>query len=197
MDGQGPLAGWQGQLAGRQAAWELLCEYTQDENLRKHGLAVEAAMRLYAAKLSGDAEAWGIAGLLHDFDYERWPNAPEHATKGAEILRQKGYPEEIVLAILGHADYTGVPRVTPMAKALYACDELCGLVTAVALVRPSKKVADVEVKSVQKKMKEKGFARGVNREDIQKGTAELGVPTEDHIANVIAALRGISGSLGL
>lgn len=181
----------------RQAAWELLCEYTKDENLRKHGLAVEAAMRLYAAKLSGDPDTWGIAGLLHDFDYERWPNPPDHATKGAEILRQKGYPEEIVTAILGHADYTGVPRTTPMARALYACDELCGLVTAVALVRPSKKVADVEVKSVLKKMKEKGFARGVNRDDIQKGTEELGVPFEEHVANVIEAMRGAATALGL
>ncbi len=181
----------------RAAAWELLCEYTKDENLRKHGLAVEAAMRHYAAKLSGDAEAWGVAGLLHDFDYERWPNPPDHAAKGAEILRQKGYPEEVVLAILGHADYTGVPRVTPMARALFACDELCGLVTAVALVRPSKKVADVEVKSVLKKMKEKGFARGVNREDIARGTAEMGVPFEEHVANVIEAMRGAATALGL
>ncbi len=197
MDESGQLAGGQAPLAGRQAAWELLCEYTQDENLRKHGLAVEAAMRHYAARLSGDPEAWGIAGLLHDFDYERWPNPPDHATKGAEILRQRGYPEEIVRAILGHADYTGVPRDTPMARALYACDELCGLTTAVALVRPSKKLADVEVKSVLKKMKEKGFARGVNREDIQKGTAELGVPLEEHVANVIEAMKGAAAALGL
>ncbi len=159
-------------------------------------------MRAYAAVLGGDAERWGVAGLLHDFDYERWPNAAhsatdEHPAQGVAILRERGYPEDICEAILGHAHYCHTPRVTPMAKALFAVDELCGLVTATALVRPSKSLMEVEPAGVRKKMKDKGFARGVSREDVLQGAEELGVDLDQHIGVVIGAMRGIAGELGL
>ena len=181
----------------RSDAWELLCEYTKSENLRKHALAVEAAMRAYARKYGEDEEEWGIVGLLHDFDYERWPEAPEHAAKGAEILAEKGYPEHVVRAVKSHADYLGVPRETNMEKALFAADELTGFVVAVALVRPSKSVRDVKVKSVKKKLKEKAFAAAVSREDIRQGAEELGVELDEHIQTVVEAMQGIADELGL
>jgi predicted hydrolase (HD superfamily) len=165
-------------------------------------LAVESAMRAYAKRNGEDAEKWGITGLVHDFDYERFPNDAqaadaEHPSEGVRHLRKLGYPDDICEAILGHARYTGVPRVTLLAKTLFAVDELCGLVTATALVRPSKSVLEVEVKSVQKKFKDKAFARGVSREDITDGAAELGVPIDEHIGVVIGALQGIAAELGL
>jgi predicted hydrolase (HD superfamily) len=165
-------------------------------------LAVEAAMRAYAEKTGADPGHWGIAGLVHDFDYERFPNAEqrpdvEHPAEGVRHLRSLGYPDDICDAILGHARYTGVARVTPLAKTLFAVDELCGLVTATALVRPSKSVNEVDVRSVQKKLRDKAFARGVSREDITDGAAELGVPLEEHIATVIRALQGVAPALGL
>jgi putative nucleotidyltransferase with HDIG domain len=181
----------------REDVLALLHEYTKSENLRKHALAVEAAMRAYARRYNEDEEKWAIAGLIHDFDYEMYPHAPDHPSKGSEILKERGFPEDIRRAILGHADYMGVPRDTLMAKCLYASDELCGLITAVALVRPSKKLADVEVSSVKKKMKDKAFARSVSREDIEKGVAELGVNLDDHIATVLNAMKSISNHLGL
>lgn len=181
----------------RQTAWELLCEWMQNENLRKHALAVEAAMRAYARKFGEDETLWAVTGLLHDMDYERYPTREDHPFRGVEHLRGLGYPEEMLQAILGHADYTGVPRETLLAKALYAVDELSGLVTAVALVRPSKKLADVDVAAVKKKFKEKSFAKGCNREDIVRGAEELGIQLEEHMANVIAALQSISDELGL
>lgn len=181
----------------RQAAWELLCEYTKGDGLRKHGLAVEAVMRHFARKHGEDEETWGVVGLLHDFDYERYPTQEQHPSEGARILRERGYPEEVVRAVLGHADYTGVPRDTLMARVLYAVDELAGFITAVALVRPNKSLAEVEPASVRKKMKDKAFARSVSREDIVKGAQELGVDLDEHIAEVIAAMRGVAGELGL
>jgi putative nucleotidyltransferase with HDIG domain len=181
----------------REEAMSLLHEYTQSESLRKHAYAVEAAMRAYARKLGGDEERWGLTGLLHDFDYERWPDPPEHTRQGAPILRERGVPEEVVRAILSHADWNELPRETPMEKALFAVDELAGFVTAVAYVRPSKKLADVDVTAVKKKMKDKAFARAVRREDIIDGAATLGVPLEEHIATVIAAMQGVSDQLGL
>ncbi len=179
-----------------QAAWELLSEYTKNENLRKHAQAVEACMRAYARKFGEDEEMWAIVGLIHDFDYEVYPNAPDHPLKGSEILKEKGYPEELRHAILGHADYTGVPRETRMAKALFACDELAGFITACALVRPDK-ILSLEAKSVLKRMKDKAFARSVSRQDIAKGAEELGVPLDQHIAFCIEAMRAIAGRLGL
>ena len=181
----------------RQAAWELLCEYTQGDGLRKHGLAVEAVMRHFARKHGEDEETWGIVGLLHDFDYEQHPNEQQHPVEGAKILRERGYPEEVVRAILGHANYTGVPRDTLMAKTLYAVDELTGFVTAVALVRPNKRLDEVEPSSVRKKLKDKAFARSVNRDDIFKGAQEMAVDLDAHIAEVIAALRAVASELGL
>ena len=181
----------------RSAAWEILCEHTKTEPLRKHALAVEAAMRAYARKHGGDEEQWGIVGLLHDFDYEIHPNADEHPIKGAEILRQRGVPEEIVYAVLCHADYLGLERKTPMDRAIYAVDELTGFVIAVALVRPSKSLAEVDVAAVRKKMKDKGFARAVNREDITKGAEALGVDLDEHIAFVIEALKPVARELGV
>ena len=181
----------------RQAAWDLLCEYTKGEGLRKHGLAVEAVMRHFARKHGEDEESWGIVGLLHDFDYERHPNEAQHPSEGAPILRERGYPEEVVRAILGHADYTGVPRDTLMARALFAVDELTGFITAVALVRPNKSIHEVEPRSVRKKLKDKAFARSVNRDDIVKGAEELGVELPEHIAEVIEAMRPVAGELGL
>lgn len=181
----------------RQAAWDLLCQWTQSENLRKHALAVEAAMRAYARRFGEDENLWAITGLLHDLDYERYPTPEDHPFRGVEALRELGYPEQMLQAILGHADYSGVPRETLMAKTLYAVDELTGLVIAVALVRPSKKLSDVDVSAVKKKFKEKSFAKGCNRDDIVKGAQELGVDLEEHMATVIAALQSISDPLGL
>ncbi len=180
----------------RTDALNLLQEYTKSEALLKHMYAVEAAMRAYARKFGEDEETWGIVGLLHDFDYERYPNAPDHPLKGSEVLKEKGCPEEVRTAILGHATYTGVPRETQMAKTLYACDELCGFIMACSLIRPNK-IADLEVSSVKKKLKDKGFARNVSREDIMQGTAELGVPLDDHIRFVIDAMKSIAPELGL
>jgi len=179
----------------RTEALQLLKEYTKNESLLKHMYAVEAAMRAYARKFNEDEEKWGIVGLLHDFDYEMYPQAPDHPLKGAEILKQKGYPEDIRNAILGHATYTGVPRESKMAKALYACDELCGFIIACSLVRPNK-IADLQVSSVKKKLKDKSFAANVSREDILKGCEEFGVPMDEHIAFVIEAMKNISAELG-
>ena len=186
----------------RSEALELLHEYTASDSLRKHMLSVEAAMRAYAEHLGEDPESWGLAGLLHDFDYERWPNAGqqpdrEHPAEGVRILRERGVGEEICQAILGHAPYTGVPRTTPMARALFAVDELTGLITACSLVKPSRSVHDVDVRSVRKKMKDKAFARGVSRDDIRLGTEELGVDLDEHIDRVIAAMQGSAEKLGL
>lgn len=181
----------------RESALELLHEFTKNENLRKHALAVEAAMRAYARIYAEDEEKWAVTGILHDFDYEIYPNAPDHPSKGSEILKERGYPEDVRRAILGHADYMGVPRDTLMAKCLYACDELCGFITAVALVRPSKKLEDVEVNSVKKKLKDKAFARSVSREDIEKGVRELGVDLDQHIKIVLDAMKSIANHLGL
>jgi predicted hydrolase (HD superfamily) len=181
----------------REAAWQLLCEYTQTEPLRKHGLAVEAVMRHFARKNSEDEERWGITGLLHDFDYERWPTAEGHPFEGNKILTERGYPEDIKTAIMGHAEYSGVARETTMAKTLFAVDELTGFVTAVALVRPNKSIFEVEPGSVRKKMKDKAFARQVNRDDIVNGAAQLGVELEALIGEVIEALKGKAEELGL
>ncbi len=180
----------------RDEALTLLKEYTKSDALLKHMYAVEAAMRAYAKKFGEDEEKWAITGLLHDFDYERYPTAPDHPMKGSEILKEKGYPEDVRRAILGHATYSGVPRDTQMAKVLYACDELCGFISAVAVIRPNK-IADLEVSSVKKKMKDKGFARNVSREDITQGTAELGIPLDEHIKFVIEAMKAIAPELGL
>jgi putative nucleotidyltransferase with HDIG domain len=181
----------------RSAAWELLTEHTKSESLLKHALAVEAAVRGYARKFGEDEEAWGIVALLHDFDYERWPNLEDHPFRGSEILRDKGYPEWVILAILSHADYSGVPREGPLRKTLFACDEMAGFITAASLVRPSKSVLDLEPSSVMKRMKDKAFARGVKREDLRAGAELLGLPLEEHIANVIAFMRLQAEALGL
>jgi putative nucleotidyltransferase with HDIG domain len=183
-------------------AWKLLCEYTQGASLRKHALAVEACVRAYARKAGADEELWGLAGLLHDFDYERWPNAghlaeAEHPAEGGRILRERGYPEEVIEATLSHADYTGVARTSALDHALFACDELAGFLTACALVKPSKSLGDVNVASVKRKLKDKAFARGVSREDVRRGAEELGMPLEDHIQNCLEAMRGIASELGL
>jgi putative nucleotidyltransferase with HDIG domain len=181
----------------RDDAWALLCEYTLTEPLRKHGLAVETVMRHFARKHGEDEETWGITGLLHDFDYEAWPTMEGHPFEGNKILTVRGWPEEVRTAIMGHADYTGVPRDTLMAKTLFAVDELTGFVTAVALVRPNKSIFEVEPPSVRKKMKDKAFARQVNRDDITNGADQLGVPLDDLIAEVIEALRSNADPLGL
>lgn len=180
----------------RQAAWDLLCEYTKNENLRKHALAVEACMRSYARKFDEDEEKWGVVGLIHDFDYEIYPNAPDHPMKGSEILKERGWSEELRRAILGHADYSGVPRDTLLAKALFACDELAGFITACALVRPDR-ILSLEAKSVRKRMKDKAFARSVSREDITKGAEELAALLDEHITFCIQAMRGIAERLDL
>jgi len=186
----------------RDDAWKLLCEYTQSESLRKHMLAVEACVRAYARKNGADEEVWGLAALLHDFDYERWPNADhaadrEHPAEGAKILRERGYSEEIIRAILSHADYTNVPRQSPLERTLFACDELAGFITACSYVRPSKSVLDLEASSVKKRLKDKAFARGVSREDVIKGAEELAVPLDEHIAFCIEAMRAEADALGL
>jgi putative nucleotidyltransferase with HDIG domain len=181
----------------RTDAWTLLTEFTQSESLRKHALAVEACMRAYARKFGGDEELWGIVGLIHDFDYEKYPSLEDHPYRGNEILAQRGYSDEIRRAIMSHADYTGIKPESPMEKSLFACDELAGFLTACALVKPGKSLAEVEPKSVRKKMKDKAFARSVNRDDIVNGAASLGVELEDHIAFCIDAMRAIAPELGL
>lgn len=184
-------------IPNREEAMALLREYTKNENLIKHALAVEAAMVWYADKFGEERDLWSVIGLLHDFDYERYPTAEDHPFKGADILRERGYDESMVRIILSHADHTGVPRDSLAAKSLFAVDELTGFITAVALVRPSKKVAEVKVKSVKKKMKDKSFAAAVNRDDIREGARLLGVDLDEHIGNVIGAMQGISTELGL
>lgn len=184
-------------MMDRDQAWSLLCEYTQSESLRKHMLAVEACMRAYARKFGEDENKWGITGLLHDFDYEKYPTPAEHPFVGNKILEERGYPEEVRRAILSHADYSGVKRESQMEKTLYACDEIAGFITASALVKPNKSLAEVEAKSVRKKMKDKAFARSVNRDDIINGAADLGVDLEEHIAFCIEAMKGIAAELGL
>jgi putative nucleotidyltransferase with HDIG domain len=186
----------------RDAALQLMQEHTQSPSLRQHMLAVEAALRAYALQYGENQDEWGLVGLLHDFDYERYPNAAhapdeEHPSWGVRLLRERGLPEASCRAILGHASYTGVPRDSGLAKALFGVDELCGFVVACALVRPSRSVSDLEVASVKKKLKDKAFARGVNRDDVVQGAAELNVPLDDHIAFVIRALRPVEESLGL
>jgi putative nucleotidyltransferase with HDIG domain len=181
----------------REHAWTLLCEWTKSESLRKHALAVEAGMRAHAARLGQDPEPWGIVGLLHDFDYEKNPTSETHVFAGAAYLREHGFPESWVRAIEGHADYTGVPRDTDMARCLFAVDELTGLLTAAALVRPDRSIAAVQVDSVKKKMKDKAFARSVNRDDIRRGAEDIGMTLEDHIALVRDAMATVAGGLGL
>jgi len=181
----------------RSSAWNLLTEFTQSESLRKHALVVEACMRAYAKKFGANEELWGVVGLIHDFDYEKYPTAQEHPFKGNEILKERGYSDEIRRAIMSHADYTGVTRESPMEKALFACDELAGLITATALVKAGKSLAEVDAKSVRKKMKDKAFARSVSRDDIVNGAKELGVDLDEHIAFCIDAMKGIAGELGL
>lgn len=189
-------------LPSRSDALALMHELTQSESLRKHMLAVEAAMRAYALEFGEEVERWGLAGLMHDFDYERWPNAAhapdaEHPAEGVRLLRERGYPDDVLQAILGHAQYTGVARESRMAKTLFAVDELTGLITATALVKPSRSVHDVDARSVMKKMKDKAFARGVSREDVVNGATDLGVELEPHIQFVINAMRACAGDLGL
>lgn len=186
----------------RADAWQLLCTYTLNENLRRHARCVEACLRHYARKFQQDEELWGITGLLHDFDYERWPNHEHsptngHPIEGARILRQQGYPEEVIHAILAHADYTGVPRTSLLDHALFACDELSGFLVACALVKPTRSVHEVDVASVKRKMKDKAFARAVSREDLVRGAQELGLPLDEHIAHCLEALRGVASALGL
>ncbi len=186
----------------RPAALSLMHEHTQSPSLRQHMMAVEAAMRAYAPKYGGDPEAWGIVGLLHDFDYERYPNdahspTEEHPSWGVRVLRERGLSEEQCTAILGHASYTGIPRESTLAKTLFAVDELCGFLVACALVRPSRSLSDLEVGSVKKKLKDKAFARGVNRDEVRQGAEELGVPLDEHITFVIQALRPVERDLGL
>ena len=189
-------------LPPRDAALALMHEYTASDSLRKHMYAVEAALRAYANHFSEDTDRWGLTGLMHDFDYERWPNAEhspteEHPAAGVRVLREHGYPEDVLEAILGHATYSGVPRATRMAKTLFAVDELTGLITATALVRPSKSVHEVDARSVRKKMKDKAFARGVNRDDVVNGAADLGVDLDWHIQFVTDAMKARAESLGL
>ena len=186
-----------GTIPTRDDAWALLCEWTENPGLRGHGLAVEAAMREYAERMGEDVERWGVVGLLHDFDYERYPEAEDHPYKGAEELRRRGYDEDFVETIMSHAAYTGIPRNTPVRKVLFAVDELSGLVVATALVMPNKTMAEVAAKSVRKKMKSKGFARKVNRDEIRQGAEELGVDLNDHIETVVAALQKAAPELGL
>jgi putative nucleotidyltransferase with HDIG domain len=189
-------------VPSREQALAIMQEYTASDSLRKHMLSVEAAMRAYAEKFGEDKDRWGITGLVHDFDYEKYPNeahsaTEEHPAEGVRILRSHGFPEDILEAILGHATYSGVPRESKLAKTLFAVDELTGLITATALVKPTKSVMEVEAKSVRKKMKDKAFARGVNRDDVINGAADLGVDLDEHIAFVIQAMQGVAPSLGL
>ena len=187
-------------MPDRAEAWELLCEYTKGDSLRKHALAVEAAMKASAQKYGAadaDVDEWGIVGLLHDFDYEMFPTADQHPFTGSNILCGRGYSERIIRAILGHATYTGVPRDTDMARALFATDELCGFLVACALVRPSRSLDDLEVSSVKKKLKDKAFARSVNRDDIRQSVEEMGLNLDEHIRFVIDALRPVQKEIGL
>jgi len=197
-------------MIDRESAWCLLTEFTQSESLRKHALAVEACMRACSRKFAAESanpeasvlglseeDVWGIVGLVHDFDYEKYPSLEDHPYKGNEILKERGWPEVITRAIMSHAEYTGVTRDTPMEKALFACDELAGFITAVALIKPGKSLAEVDTKSVRKRMKDKAFARKVNREDIVNGAAALSVDLDEHIAFCIEALKGIAAKLGL
>jgi putative nucleotidyltransferase with HDIG domain len=184
-------------VISRDAAWRTLTEFTRSDGLRKHGLAVEASMRAYAGRLGGDSELWGIAGMLHDFDYEMHPVAPRHPMKGAEILRARGVPDPVVYAILAHADYSGCPRVSLLDRALYACDELSGFITACALVRPGRAIAGLEPASVRKKLRDRAFARTINRDDVYRGADELGVDLDEHIDFVTRALTGIAPAIGL
>ena len=181
----------------RADAWALMTEYTQSESLRKHMLAVEAAVRGYARMWGENEEEWGVVALLHDFDYERWPDQQNHPYRGVEILKEKGYPEWVTRAILSHAEYSGVPRESRLEKTLWACDEMAGFVTAAALVRPSKSVLDLEASSVIKRMKDKAFARAVSRDDLKRGAEELGLPFDQHVTNVISFLRVEAEPLGL
>jgi predicted hydrolase (HD superfamily) len=181
----------------RDAAWALLTEWTKGESLRKHALAVEAAVRGYARRFGGDEEQWAIVGLLHDFDYERYPTPDDHPFRGCDELRRRGYPEWVMRAILSHAQYSGVPRESLLEKSLFACDEMAGFVTAASLVRPSKSVLDLEAPSVIKRMKDKAFARGVSRDDLRIGAEELGLPLDVHVTNVITFLREKADALGL
>lgn len=184
-------------MCDRQSAWCLLTEFTLSENLRKHALAVEACMRAYARKFGEDEEKWGVVGLIHDFDYDRWPSLEDHPYRGNEILTQRGWPDEVKKAVMSHAEYTGVARETAMEKTLFACDELAGFITAAALVRPDKSIRSLEAKSVKKRMKDKAFARSVSREDIVNGATALGVDLDQHIAFCIDAMKGIAKELGL
>ena len=184
-------------LVNRDVAWSILTEFTKSDSLRKHARAVEASMRAYATRFGADQDRWGIAGMLHDFDYEVHPRAPQHPMKGAEILAARGLPADVVYAILAHADYSGMPRVSLLDRALYACDELTGFVHACALVRPGKVITGLEPASVRKKLKDKGFARTVHREDVYRGATELGVELDAHIAFVVDALAGVASEVGL
>ena len=184
-------------MNNRESAWNLLCEFTQSDSLRKHMMAVEACMRAYARKFGEDEDKWGITGLLHDFDYEKYPTPAEHPFVGNKILEERGYSEEMRRAILSHAEYSGVKRESRMEKTLFACDELAGFITATALVKPGKSLAEVEAKSVRKKMKDKAFARSVSRDDIVNGAADMGVDLEEHIAFCIEAMKAIAPELGL
>lgn len=181
----------------RNDAWCLLTEFTQSESLRKHALAVEACVRAYARKFGEDEELWGIVGLIHDFDYEKYPSAEEHPYKGNAILAERGWPENVRRAIMSHAEYTGVSRDSKLEKTLFACDELAGFLTAAALVKPNKSIAEVDAKSVRKKMKDKAFARSVNRDDIVNGAADLGVDLDEHITFCIEAMKAVAAELGL
>jgi len=185
------------EVVDRARAWAILTEFTHSDSLRKHARAVEASMRAYAGRYGEEREAWGIAGMLHDFDYEMHPRAPHHPMKGAELLRARGVSEPVIYAILAHADYSGMPRVSLLDRALYACDELTGFVHACALVRPGKVITGLEAASVKKKLKDKAFARTVNRDDVYRGAAELGVDLDAHIAFVVDALTAVAPEIGL
>jgi putative nucleotidyltransferase with HDIG domain len=184
-------------MIDREQAWEILCEFTKSEGLRKHALAVEACVTAYARKLGEDEQKWSVTALLHDFDWEIHPTLPDHPTKGEPILAERGVDQEIRRAILSHADFTGVPRVSALEKTLFACDELAGFITAISYVKPSRSVMEVDVASVKKKMKDKAFARSVNRQDIVNGAAELGVALEEHVEFCVKAMQARAGELGL
>ena len=184
-------------IPSREAAWETLCEFTENENLRKHAMAVEACMRALARHYGEDEEKWAVVGLIHDFDYEKYPTVPEHANEGAKILRERGWPEEIVQAVLGHATYTGVPRESLMAKALFAVDELSGFMIGCALVRPDRSFKEMKVKSVKKKLKDKAFCRAVSREEVSQGAQELGWELDDLIGFLIEEMGTVEETLGL
>jgi predicted hydrolase (HD superfamily) len=191
-----PVDGESGAMT-RDDAWQLLTEWTQSDSLRKHALAVEAAVRGYARLFGEDEEGWGIVALLHDFDYERYPTPDQHPFRGCEELQRRGYPEWVTRAILSHAEYSGVPRESKLEKTLFACDEMAGFVTAASLVRPSRSVLDLEASSVLKRMKDKAFARAVSRDDLRKGAEELGLPLQEHVGNVIRFMREQADALGL